>query len=792
MKWIVGEPIAEPFHKEGCVARKRSIEVTCLNVDGQIEKTERLGYIEEEDYKDIYSSVKMGEKINLNYSFVRKLSIASCRSGNSQENVKISKISAVGAFFDGDIDFNKVEFGNHKIDFSYSKFHKGFVNFGSAKFGSGDIDFSGAQFWQCEIDFLRADFGLGNVDFIGTNFGGGYINFCETIFGDGDVNFRYSNFGDANVNFGYAQFGNGDVVFGDANFGTGRYNFSGIIFGDGEVNFRNVQFKGGTVDFTRTVFGNGTVLFGETDFGNCDIIFSNARFGNSDVDFSYSRIGVGDFNFKNASILSGKISFNGFRFADGAMDFRGVSFNNCYANFAAMRLKEVDLDFSESVFEDCRVDFIRSRFGSGVKNFESTYFGRGKVSFSYSDFEKGKVNFSNTTFDGSDVDFSSVRFLEGDVSYSKAKFGNGNINFENSEFRLERVDFSNAVFGNGTVNFQKVIFGCNDVSFDGAIFNGCDLLFGEADFMSSKVDFINAEFGIGNLDFHSAKCSEIQFIKNTFCGHVDMRFNKINAIRIEDCIIEKTFDMSGISNDDNKESVSLSLYNTKNLGQMYIDWEYDNVANIIYRDNSVQGHDFCKINIQGGNYKNYAKLMNFKEMEIRHFLFTYFKRRAMQFRLLKENFRSIGQYEDEDKAYIEYKRCERKTKYYHMLQKKHSFTSKITARIVSVLEWVIFDKIGGYGTRPYSVLISMFATILSFSLLYYFTNMIIIKKLENGFVFDKLWGSIYHSMITFFTIGYGDTAPKTVMGIVFSGIEGFFGVFLMSYFTVAFARKVLR
>jgi hypothetical protein len=51
--------------------------------------------------------------------------------------------------------------------------------------------------------------------------------------------------------------------------------------------------------------------------------------------------------------------------------------------------------------------------------------------------------------------------------------------------------------------------------------------------------------------------------------------------------------------------------------------------------------------------------------------------------------------------------------------------------------------------------------------------------------------SYYHSGITFFTIGYGDVYP-TGLSRVFSGLEGFVGVFMMSYFTVAFVRKVLR
>ena len=51
--------------------------------------------------------------------------------------------------------------------------------------------------------------------------------------------------------------------------------------------------------------------------------------------------------------------------------------------------------------------------------------------------------------------------------------------------------------------------------------------------------------------------------------------------------------------------------------------------------------------------------------------------------------------------------------------------------------------------------------------------------------------AFYHSAITFFTIGYGDYYPSGFFRWL-SSIEGFVGLFLMSYFTVAFVRKILR
>ena len=55
----------------------------------------------------------------------------------------------------------------------------------------------------------------------------------------------------------------------------------------------------------------------------------------------------------------------------------------------------------------------------------------------------------------------------------------------------------------------------------------------------------------------------------------------------------------------------------------------------------------------------------------------------------------------------------------------------------------------------------------------------------------SLVNALYFSVVTLATIGYGDFAPDGFARII-AGTEGFMGVFMMSYFTVAFVRKILR
>jgi len=110
-------------------------------------------------------------------------------------------------------------------------------------------------------------------------------------------------------------------------------------------------------------------------------------------------------------------------------------------------------------------------------------------------------------------------------------------------------------------------------------------------------------------------------------------------------------------------------------------------------------------------------------------------------------------------------------------------------------KWLVFDKMGLYATSPGRVLISVIVFWFIFGTIYYINEITGVGKtmssVGNPDNLSVLVQSYYHSAITFFTIGYGDVFP---MGLtrLFSGLEGFIGVFMMSYFTVSFMRKVIR
>jgi len=196
------------------------------------------------------------------------------------------------------------------------------------------------------------------------------------------------------------------------------------------------------------------------------------------------------------------------------------------------------------------------------------------------------------------------------------------------------------------------------------------------------------------------------------------------------------------------------------LGRIYIDWRRLNIKELIYKQDSTT------------------------------------KSKEEQFRILKENYNLTGQYSYEDEAYVEFKRTEALVHLKEDKLKQPNF--KIIAYIKFAFKWLIFDKMGKFATDPLRVLFTMLVTYLMFTFLY-----VLLAKIGNVHIVSSLFEpgdpralqpigkAFYHSAITFLTIGYGDYYPDGVSRWI-SSIEGFVGLFLMSYFTVAFVRKILR
>ncbi len=486
-----------------------------------------------------------------------------------------------------------------------------------------------------------------------------------------------------------------------------------------------------------------------------DFSARNALFGGiSPLDFSFAVFEGETFTLENAWISKGDVSFDSARFKTGLASFHNTRFSDGNLNF-----KNVGFDAEEISFKNCR-------FGKGAKDFQYMHIGRGDLHFINAEFSDGSVNFINTNFGSGSVSFKVARFGAGQIDFHFATFKGGNVSFERTEFGDGKVDFRTVEFGKGRANFNRSVFGNGEVNFDEAemesgkfnfkrvSFGSGDISFEEVMFEHVDVSFERTDFGAGKLSFYKSWFNSLSL---GFChmnGYVDLRVKQCRNINLTNTIVRDIIDIK--PHEFSSEIETLSLAGMRLIGRIYLDWTQSKVKRMIYS--------------QSGSTHRV---------------------KAEQFRILKENFQIQGSYNDEDNAYVEFKRNESKAELAESLKK-----SPLQGLWQYPLYWfklALFDRAGLYATSPVRVLITMLSFFVIFSLTYFLlmvhTQADIIASVDDQLTLISR--AFYHSAITFLTIGYGDHYPFGFIRWV-SSLEGFFGLFLMSYFTVAFVRKVLR
>ncbi len=471
--------------------------------------------------------------------------------------------------------------------------------------------------------------------------------------------------------------------------------------------------------------------FSYADFGDCDVSFEGSHFARGRVLFNSIKSGKGNFILSSTFIKDGHIEFTGAEFSEG--------------NF----------EFKNSVIND------------GLKDFQDMIFSRGDITFANTEFNSGEILFINSRFGEGNFSFKISRVVSGRIDFHYTSFGKGDVIFDRAEFGDSRVDFRAVDFGSGRINFNRSIFGNGDFVMEGALFKGTKFFFkrvcigtGIKDFSlmemkSAEASFEKTDFGSGELNFNSSSFRSLSLRSCHLDHYVDLRILRADTLDLSDSIVRDIIDMEPFNMEYNVRILDLS--GMRLLGKLYMDWN----------------NNMCR-----------QVIMNQEKTSLRQ--------KSEQYRILKENFNVTGKYEDEDRSYIMFKRLESKSELKETLNRKKGIAA-LPAYISYGFRWLVFDAAGQYATNPIRVLFTMFVSYMIFSLVYlfmmFFSRSDIVASVD-----DKLTvvaKAFYHSAITFLTIGYGDHYPYGAIRWL-SGIEGFIGLFLMSYFTVAFVRKILR
>lgn len=474
------------------------------------------------------------------------------------------------------------------------------------------------------------------------------------------------------------------------------------------------------------------------------------------LDLSYAVFFGGEVNMEQAYFAKSNLNMHGVRVLDGGINFNDVHFPAGYLDFRGINVEEGDVTFKNAVF------------GVGCKDFNDASFGNGMTTFANAEFSDGDVTFVNTQFGKGNVSFKIARFGTGKLDFHYAKFGAGDISFERTEFGDGRVDFRTTEFHSGRINFNRAVFGQGDVSFEASGLDKGKISFRRTQFGEGIIDFELAEFdhvdanfdravfGEGSISFRNARFGSISLASCHLDYYLDLRLARCGYIDLSDTLARDIIDLKPY--DFNLDIGSINFSGIRLIGRIFIDWKQNNVKRLIYDQTDT------------GN-----------------------RQKAEQFRILKENFRVTGQYGEEDKAYVEFKRLESKS-----ILEESVLRKKLNALWVYPIYWfklVILDWAGLYATNPVRVMITMLVCFTFFStvfmLLSLFTSADIVSALGDPDQLSLVAKSFYHSAITFLTIGYGDYYPSGIIRWV-SSFVGFTGLFLMSYFTVAFVRKILR
>jgi len=454
--------------------------------------------------------------------------------------------------------------------------------------------------------------------------------------------------------------------------------------------------------------------------------------------------------------------------AKGEFMFNSSVFETSIVNFSHLHILSKGFDFSNVSVLNGDISFKNSIFGDGKKDFQYTDFGHGEKNFINIDFGNGDVSFINTVFNDGDVSFKVSRFGNGKTDFHYAKFGKGDISFERTEFGENGVDFRTVEFGTGRINFNRSEFGKGDISFEGCELKHGKFSFKRVKFISGLLSFELAEmgnidlsfdktdFGETSITFYNGHFQSLSFQQCHLDHYTDLRVSRCDSIDLSNTIVRDIIDLKPFEFEEDINKIYFG--GMRLIGRIFIDWKKNDVLSLI---------------------KNQTDSNN--------------ELKAEQFRTLKENFSVCGQYGDEDLSYLQFKRYEARADLEETLGKsKWAF---LWAYPFHLAKHLILDKAGHYATNPARVVLTMLVTLSLFSLIYFILMVThtgdIIESAMHPHVLNALGRGFYHSTITFFTIGYGDYFPDGVLRWI-SGLEGFTGVFLMSYFTVAFVRKILR
>ncbi|AIF69577.1 hypothetical protein PAP_05885 [Palaeococcus pacificus DY20341] len=509
-----------------------------------------------------------------------------------------------------------------------------------------------------------------------------------------------------------------------------------------------------------------------------------------------------EYTDKDGNKWEGKFSFEYALFKKDCKFYRarlsGINFSN--AQFLN-KVSFFDARFYSVIFKDAifkgYVDFGTSQF-YGISNFRGAKFKNG-ASFRGAYFKKAEFQAAeftgHTKFTGATLD---------NASFDSATF-KGIAEFYGTTFR------NMATFRDTTFN-QQVYFSEDSETNKPAVFEG-QAIFERAKFLR-KAYFERTEFK-SIVGFRKARFNALaNFYRATFEGEVNT-FSGITFggdVQFSEVTFKNFVSFQGSTFEGTAQFIETIFEEESN----FLDCVFSKLVtfyNAVFKGNVIfKGTTFERIALFTGKpdkekYKFYADL-DFSncdvykgvEIDIPSEWFKLSKAEAEARRIQKISYERLGLYSKADEMLVKYKRVLRREK-----SNLHAF-----------LEWLFLDLPSEYLTNPKKVIYTSVIIIIAFSIMYwiggYYSehcwltgglniqgyvisngNICIgtLQKPSTGKPIQDLLNSLYYSIVTFTTLGYGDINPTGIMKAL-SSLEALLGALLIATLVSIGVQKITR
>ena len=112
-------------------------------------------------------------------------------------------------------------------------------------------------------------------------------------------------------------------------------------------------------------------------------------------------------------------------------------------------------------------------------------------------------------------------------------------------------------------------------------------------------------------------------------------------------------------------------------------------------------------------------------------------------------------------------------------------------RTLVYFHWLaVHEVLFGYGERPMRIIYTAAAVVLGFALLYFLYPLSELWSFNGSQLLDRWWQSLYFSLVSFTTLGYGGWIDHPDNWLRYlGGLQSFIGLFITAMYLVTFTRK---